>query len=169
VVPAVDSATLALRYSTVLGTSLVLSNWADNQAAQARITGTSQHAAIYMVEVHKKWAISAACIVFVLLGVPIALRFPRGGMGIVIGGGLLIFLIADVGLIAGESLGKRGVLSPAVAMWTTNVVLAVLGLWGLVRVSKESGSTRGGDLSELFTGLGAMVARPFRRLRRRRA
>ena len=164
-VPVVDSAVLARRYTEVQGTSLTLSSWADNQAAEARITGTGQRAAIYMVEVHKKWAISAACIVFVLLGVPIALRFPRGGMGIVIGGGLLIFMIADVGLIAGESLGKRGVIPPGIAMWSTNAVLAIVGIWGLVRVSRESGSTRGGDLAEIFSGLATAVARPFRRRR----
>ncbi|MBW8772966.1 MAG: LptF/LptG family permease, partial [Gemmatimonadetes bacterium] len=165
-VPVVDSSTLAQRYSVVRATSVVLSNWADNQSAQARIDGTNSRAAIYMVEVHKKWAISAACIVFVLLGVPIALRFPRGGMGIVIGGGLLIFMIADVGLIAGESLGKRGVVPPGIAIWTTNVVMALAGIWGLARVSRESGSTRGGDLAELFGTLVTAAARPFRRRRR---
>lgn len=160
-----DSVIEARRYSDVLGTSLMLSNWSDIQAAQARIEGTESRAAIYLVEVHKKWAISAACIVFVLLGVPIALRFPRGGMGIVIGGGLLIFTIADVGLIAGESLGKRGVLPPAVAIWTTNVVMALAGLWGLKRVSRESGSTRGGDMGELLGTLAAALRRPFQRRR----
>ena len=160
-----DRGALELRSSEVLGTSLALSNWSDAQAAQARIDGARSRAAIYLVEVHKKWAISAACIVFVLLGVPIALRFPRGGMGIVIGGGLLIFTIADVGLIAGESLGKRGVLPPALAIWTTNVVMALAGLWGLTRVSRESGSTRGGDMGELFATLAAALKRPFQRRR----
>ena len=166
-----DSVLTDRRYREVLGTAMTLSNWSDLQAAQARIDGARSRAAIYLVEVHKKWAISAACIVFVLLGVPIALRFPRGGMGIVIGGGLLIFTIADVGLIAGESLGKRGVLPPALAIWTTNVVMALAGLWGLKRVSRESGSTRGGDLGELFATLGTALRRPFQRrpFRRRRA
>ena len=163
--PVLDSATRAQRLVEIRNSGLSLSGLIEIQGPRARIEGTRQRAGIYLVEVHKKWAISAACIVFVLLGVPIALRFPRGGMGIVIGGGLLIFTIADVGLIAGESLGKRGVLPPAVAMWSTNVLLAVLGIWGLARVSRESGSTRGGDLSELFAELATAVARPFRRRR----
>ena len=41
-----------------------------------------------------------------------ALRFPRGGMGLVIGGGLLVFSIYYVGLTAGESLADRGLVSP---------------------------------------------------------
>ena len=56
------------------------------------------------VELHKKFAISVACTVFVLVGAPIALRFPRGGVGLVIGVSLVIFGIYYVGLIAGEAL-----------------------------------------------------------------
>src|SRR5690606_27836074 len=37
------------------------------------------------VEIHKKFALSFACLVFVLFGPPIALRFPRGGVGVTIG------------------------------------------------------------------------------------
>jgi len=141
----------------------VLSNFSDIQSAKARDAGARSRLASLLVEVHKKWAISTACLTFVLVGVPIALRFPRGGMGIVIGAGLLIFTIADVGLIAGESLGKRGVLPPAPAIWGTNVLLALLGIWGLFRVSRESGSNRGGDLGEFFGTLAAAVTRPFRK------
>jgi lipopolysaccharide export system permease protein len=140
-----------------------LSTFGELQSFEAQYDRANARANLYLVEVHKKLAISAACIVFVLIGVPIALRFPRGGMGIVIGAGVLVFTIADVGLIAGESLGKRGKLPPAVAIWSMNVLLAAAGIWGIARVSRESGSTRGGDLAELFQSLAAAVAKPFRR------
>jgi lipopolysaccharide export system permease protein len=54
------------------------------------------------VEAHKKFAIPFACIVFVLIGAPLALRFPRGGVGMVIGFSLLIFGIYYVSLIGGD-------------------------------------------------------------------
>ena len=62
----------------------------------------------FAVEVHKKWSISFACISFVIIGIVMALRFPRGGIGLVIGGGLLVFSVHYVGLTAGESLADRG-------------------------------------------------------------
>ena len=40
---------------------------------------------MFGVEIHKKFSLAVACIVFVLIGAPIALRFPRGGVGLVIG------------------------------------------------------------------------------------
>ena len=158
-----DSTVLAARAALVGGAAPLLTFAGEVQSAQARIDGGRLRAAAYMVEAHKKWAISAACLVFVLIGVPIALRFPRGGLGLVIGAGLFIFLIADVGLIAGESFGKRGILPPGIAIWATNVLLAVAGIWGLVKVSRESGSTRGGDFAELLATVGTALARPFRR------
>lgn len=117
---------------------------------------------MFLVEIHKKYAISMACFTFVLIGVAMALRFPRGGMGLVIGGGSGIFAIFYVGLVGGEALADRGFVSPAVAMWAPNLIVMVVGIVGLIRVNREFGSTRGGDLADLFDTL----TRPFRFRRR---
>jgi lipopolysaccharide export system permease protein len=130
-----------------------LTTWGEVSAARDEIRSSSARAHQYLVEVHKKWAISVACLVFALVGIPMALRFPRGGMGLVIGGGLFVFAIYYVGLIAGEGLGNKDIVHPWMAMWAPNIIFAVLGLLGILRVSRESGSTRGGDLAELWDTL----------------
>ncbi len=149
---------------------LRLSNWSEVATAADRVREADRRADRYQVEVHKKWAISMACITFVIIGIVMALRFPRGGMGLVIGGGLLIFSIHYVGLTAGESLADRGHVEPWIAMWGPNIVLTVLGVLGLFWVSRESGSTRGGDFREMAEGV-AHLARRLRiaALRRLRA
>ena len=86
-------------------------------------------------------------------GTVIPLRFPRGGMGLVIGGGLLVFAIFYIALTGGESLADRGYVTPAVAMWISNVTVGAAGIIGLIRVNREFGSTRGGDLSDLLDSL----------------
>jgi lipopolysaccharide export system permease protein len=103
----------------------------------------------YSVEIHKKFALSVACMNFVLIGIALALRFPRGGVGLVIGGSLVIFALFYVGLTTGENLADRGVISPALAMWLPNGIVFLAGILGLVRVNREFGSTRGGDLADL--------------------
>ena len=140
-----------------------LSNWAEVATAGDRETEADRRADRFSVEVHKKWSISFACISFVIIGIVMALRFPRGGIGLVIGGGLLIFSIHYVGLTAGESLADRGLVQPWEAMWAPNIVLTVIGLIGLFWVSRESGSTRGGDFQEILDGIRHL----FRRFRRR--
>jgi lipopolysaccharide export system permease protein len=142
-----------------------LSNWSLTATALERARDAERRAARYAVEVHKKWAISMACISFVIIGIVMALRFPRGGIGLVIGGGLLVFSIHYVGLTAGESLADRAFVTPWAAMWTPNIVLTVAGVLGLLRVNRESGSTRGGDFQEVMDA----VRHLWRRLRRRGA
>jgi lipopolysaccharide export system permease protein len=117
----------------------------------------------YGVEIQKKFALAAACIVFVLIGAPIALRFPRGGVGLVIGVSLVVFAIYYVGLIAGESLADRAFLTPFWAMWAANVILTFVGLILLVRMGREGATSRGGDLSELTDALKTNLAKLARR------
>jgi lipopolysaccharide export system permease protein len=130
-----------------------LSNWSLTATAVDRGRDAERRAARYGVEVHKKWAISMACISFVIIGIVMALRFPRGGIGLVIGGGLLVFSVHYVGLTAGESLADRGLVTPWAAMWSPNIILTIVGVLGLVHVARESGSTRGGDFQEVLDGI----------------
>jgi len=148
-----------------VGGRVQLSNWAQIAAAADRAKEADRRADRYAVEVHKKWSISFACISFVIVGIVMAVRFPRGGIGLVIGGGMLVFSIHYVGLTAGESLADRGLIAPWVAMWAPNIILTVLGLIGLLRLRVESGSTRGGDFQEVLDA----VRHLFRRVRRRQA
>ncbi len=129
---------------------LAIASWSEISMSRDMVQVAARKANRYRVEIHKKWAISVACLVFVLVGVPLALRFPRGGMGLVIGGGLTVFGIYYVGLTAGESLGDIGRVSPAVAMWAPNLILLGGGVLGLLWARRASGSTRGGDLAELW-------------------
>jgi lipopolysaccharide export system permease protein len=142
-----------------------LSTWAEVALTSDRAKDADLRGDRYMVEVHKKWAIATACIPFVLLGIALALRFPRGGMGLVIGGGFAAFSIYYIGLTAGEALADRGFLSPLLAMWLPNMILTVVGLIGLAQVNRQPGLNRGGDFRELFDAMRWKL----RRLRRRSA
>jgi lipopolysaccharide export system permease protein len=115
----------------------------DVKIQRDREIGAKQRAAIYLVEFHKKYAIPAACIVFVLVGVPLALRLP-GGLGMVIGVAMVIFAVYYVGLIAGESLANKLVVSPFWAMWTPNVVFGLLGGFALWRTAQRGTGAKGG-------------------------
>jgi lipopolysaccharide export system permease protein len=118
----------------------------------------------FAVEIHKKFAISFACIVFVLLGAPLALRFPRGGVGLVIGVSLIVFALYYVGLIAGESLANRNLVRPSLAMWGANIIFLIVALALGMRMERFGGAARGGD-GEFLQKLGGLLRglRPRRR------
>jgi len=115
-------------------------------------------AASFQVEIHKKYSLAVACIVFVLVGVPVALRFPRGGIGLVIGASVIIFGIYYIGLIGGEALADRRIVPPYLAMWAPNMIMAVVGLALFTRINREQATVRG-----------AAFRFPWRRGRRRPA
>src|SRR6185436_2991591 len=104
----------------------------------------------YEVEIQKKFALAAACFVFILLGAPIALRFPRGGVGLTIGVSLVVFALYYVGLIAGESLARRGIIPPFLSMWGANIIFSLLALWLLAKMGRENTTGRGGDFREML-------------------
>ena len=120
------------------------------QAERIRLDDSAQLMEAYSVEIHKKFALAVACFVFVLLGAPIALRFPRGGVGLTIGVSLFVFALYYVCLIAGESLGKRGLMPAVVSMWMANVIFGLIALWMLARMGQEGSTARGGDMREMF-------------------
>ncbi len=145
---------------------------ARHQEARYRLDESMRERNRYDVEIQKKFSLAAACVIFVLIGAPVALRFPRGGVGLVIGFSFAIFGLYYVGLIGGETLADKGYLPPWVAMWAANIVLSAAGLILAFRMGRESSTSRGGDFTELLVTIRQKVfgwLRPFGvRLERRR-
>src|SRR5689334_19085606 len=89
-------------------------------------------AATYEIEVQKKYALAAACVVLALAGVAVSCHVPRGGAGLVIVASGAVFGAYYVLIMTGEGLAERLVVSPFVGMWGANALLlaaALLSLW----------------------------------------
>lgn len=104
------------------------------QVAQAHRIKANQ----FDVEYHKKFAIPVACIVFVLLGVPLGVSTGRGGRGVSTGVSLAAFLVYYLFLTGGEKLADRGHVAPWLSMWAANLVLGSLGIVMLARSVRET-------------------------------
>lgn len=90
----------------------------------------------HRIEIHKKLALPAACLVFALLGLPLGAMTGRTGR---IGGfslALVIIVLYYVLLTAGETAAMDGRLSAALGMWGPDIILAAAGA-GLVLASKR--------------------------------
>jgi lipopolysaccharide export system permease protein len=130
----------------------------------ARMRDSRQVMNRYDVEIQKKFALAFACIVFVMIGAPIALRFPRGGVGLVIGASVGIFALYYIGLVGGEALADRLIMGPFLAMWLTNLLFLGIAALLLSRMGKEGATARGGDMAEAWDSLRAWFAKQARRL-----
>jgi len=92
----------------------------------------------YWVEIHKKYSIPAACIIFVLLGAPLGIMVRKGGFGVAASISLFFFLIYWAFLIGGEKLADRSIVSPFIGMWAANFLLGAAGIFLTIRTAKET-------------------------------
>jgi lipopolysaccharide export system permease protein len=121
------------------------------QASLAQLSAAREAIDGLSVEIHKKFALSLACVVFVLFGPPIALRFPRGGAGVTIGVSIVVFGLYYICLMGGEALADKGRLPAFVAMWIANVIFTLAGLVLLWRVETTTDRSRAGGPLEWWS------------------
>ncbi len=91
----------------------------------------------YLVEIHKKFSIPFACIVFVLLGAPIGILTKRGNFGIAAIISAVILTIYWISLIQGEKLADRLFVTPFIGMWSFNIFFSIVGIILLLKLSTE--------------------------------
>ena len=92
----------------------------------------------YRVEIYKKYALPAACIIFVLLGAPLGVMVKKGGFGMAASVSLFFVVIYWAFLIVGEKLADRDMLSPFMGMWAANIVLGITGFLLMIKAAKEA-------------------------------
>ncbi len=90
------------------------------------------------LELHRRLAMPASCLVFGLLGTTLALHHGRSGKSRGVALGLAVLLAYYALLTVGKALGKSGVLPPEAAMWLANLALGTLGAYAYARKSREA-------------------------------
>jgi lipopolysaccharide export system permease protein len=106
--------------------------------AQKRKDGGNANADLS--EFHRRFSLPFSCVVFALLALPLSVR-PRWGFrsqGFAIS--IVIIVAYYVLLTVGETLGKKGSVYPAVALWLPNIVLGTIGLVFFSRATREKAS-----------------------------
>ncbi|MBC8213614.1 MAG: LptF/LptG family permease [Candidatus Marinimicrobia bacterium] len=91
----------------------------------------------YSVELHKKFSIPFASIIFILIGAPLGIMARKGGFAISMALSLGFFIIYWGFLISGEELADRGLLSPIISMWMPNIILGLVGVYLCYFTSRE--------------------------------
>lgn len=80
------------------------------------------------IEVHKKFSIPLSCIFFGLLALPLGITSHRAVKSRGFAVGIIIVAAYYLLRIGGEALAETGRLSPAVGVWTPNVIFAIVGV-----------------------------------------
>lgn len=104
------------------------------EGVSAEYAGAAQRERQHWVEIHKKYAIAAACFLLVLAGAPLGIMTRGGNFGTSALLSLGFYIFYWAALISGEKLADRGYLSPAVGMWWGNGVVFGIALLSFLRL-----------------------------------
>ena len=91
----------------------------------------------YEVELHKKFSLPVACILFVMTGASLGVLFRKGGFTIAVGLSFGFFLIYYIMMIGGEDLADRNIVSPVVGVWSPNIILLIISMYLILHTIKE--------------------------------
>ena len=113
----------------------------------------------FLIEFHKRLAYPVACLVFMLVGVPLGLGSRRGGKstGFVLTVALVFvyYFFSSVGV----AMAKQGKIGPGTGVWIANVVFALLGALLLREASTGDVTPRGAAFMRVVSHLGAAIER----------
>lgn len=100
----------------------------------ARLERDGQPTRGLWVDLHGKFALPAASLAFVVLGIPLALMPHRAGRRGISFGLTVAALLGYYALLTGSTvMGQGGQLPPVVAAWLPNLITAGVGIWLLRR------------------------------------
>jgi LPS export ABC transporter permease LptF/LPS export ABC transporter permease LptG len=108
-----------------------------------------------LMEVHKKFSIPAACLVFALIGVALGASYRKDGRFASFAVGLSVIFLYWGLLLIGQSLAKGLYIGPWLGVWLPNLVLGAAGVAGLWR---KAGVVRRGR-SLAVPAVGRLAAR----------
>ncbi len=91
-----------------------------------------------LVELHKKFSIPFACIVFSFIGAPLGIQGKRSGKAHGFIYSLLLITVYYIFLMGGEALGDKGTIPPFLAMWAPNIFFLSIGLYLFKKTNDES-------------------------------
>jgi len=92
----------------------------------------------HYLELHRKFALSFACLVLFLIGAPLGAIIRRGGLGLPMLFCILFFLIYHVITMTSEKLARDSHLDPSIALWISSFVLLPIGLFLIYKANSDS-------------------------------
>ncbi len=112
-----------------------------------------QHGQTFRIEFQRRLAFPTACLVLMLVGVPLGLSSKRGGKGAAFALALLLVFLYYFASLMGTALARDGRLPAGIGVWAANLVFSVLGILLIQQIST------GGAVLSYIASLGPALRR----------
>ncbi|MBF0273607.1 MAG: LPS export ABC transporter permease LptF [Nitrospinae bacterium] len=105
-----------------------------------------------LVSLNKIFSIPFACLLLGFIGAPLGLHSRRAGKSGGFAVSLIVILVYYLLLISGEGLGDAGKINPSIAMWTPNILIAIVGFYLVYKSATEKPFTMLRKIQEMVEG-----------------
>lgn len=92
----------------------------------------------YEIEIHRKFSLSLACLIFFFIGAPLGAIIRKGGLGMPVVISVVFFLLYYVISLTGEKFVRESVISVTFGMWISAFILIPLGAFLTYKASTDS-------------------------------
>ncbi len=131
-----DSTTRANAYDRMTGNINMVKNSLDISANEYE--SRKKDVRFHLIEWHKKFALSFACMVLFLIGAPLGSIIRKGGLGMPLIIAVIFFVVFFLLNTFGEKLVKENILKPIAGMWAATIVLLPVGIFLISKAMRDS-------------------------------
>jgi len=93
----------------------------------------------FQVELYRKFTLSIACLIMLIIGGPIGAIIKKGGFGLPVIFSIFLFLIYHVLSITGEKMVKKDIINPIIGMFSSTFIIMIIGVVLIVIVNNNFG------------------------------
>lgn len=93
----------------------------------------------YVMEWHRKFTLSFACLIFFFIGAPLGAIIRKGGLGMPVVVSILLFILYYIIMITGEKFAREDAWSMFGGMWLASFVFLPVGIWLTYKAATDSG------------------------------
>jgi lipopolysaccharide export system permease protein len=124
----------------ILGDAAVKLNTASNSVDQMAIvfSNTKDFLTRHLIEWHRKFTLSVACLVLFMIGAPLGSIIRKGGLGTPLIFSIIFFVLFYLLNTFGEKFAKQNVVSPFTGMWLSTLILIPVGIFLTTKAMRDS-------------------------------
>ncbi len=133
-----DNLSLDEKRSAIATAQSKLRNREKNLQSQfTYMTSMNRDVDRYLIEFHRKFALTVAIIILFFIGAPLGAIVRKGGFGAPVVIAALLFMIYFVLITIGENLSNADTVSPFVGMWFASLVLLPIAIWLMISAAND--------------------------------
>lgn len=90
------------------------------------------------IELHRKFTLSMACLIFLFIGAPLGAIIRKGGLGLPTVISTLLFILYYIISLTGEKFVRESILSAYQGMWLSSFILVIAGVFLTYQATNDS-------------------------------